>query len=81
MADGTMYSRQPGGGMLAHRRGQRARPAVADRPGGGDHVGGQPPGRPAASSRAVTTACATPGARASTASISPGSTRNPRILT
>ena len=38
-------------------------------------------GRPARRSRATTTACDTPAARSSTASISPGSIRNPRSFT
>ena len=50
------------------------------RPRSPNHIADQPR-PPAPSSRATTTACDTPACRSSTASISPGSIRNPRSFT
>ena len=80
-ADGTMYS---GSRPAAYSRTDAASPApscpASPCPAAGTTY---PVSRlsPGASSRTITTACATPGCAASTASTSPGSTRNPRILT
>jgi hypothetical protein len=69
---------QPGRGVLAGRGGQpRPVPVLVLR---GNQVPGQA-GATRVSWRMATTARATPGQPASTASTSPGSTRNPRILT
>ena len=81
-ADGTMYPGSRAAACSRDRRGQPAAGPLSLSPGPSAGTT-YPVSRwsPGMSSRAITTARATPGQPASTASTSPGSIRNPRILT